>query len=237
MKNKAIKNYIIACIGVILIAPITYVFAEQVLQQQIVPQTQQPSTIELQVNSENENDRKQAFTTALSQLLIKNSNNPKIIDLQIIKTAISNPSIYVQHYSYISRNITANQRALYLQIQFDQTSITQLLKQATQPEQQTLDKQSKKMILRVTNVNGLEQCNEVVRYLTTFGQVTHVDLSKISASAVELSLSTIGDQQTLLAAINAQNKLVRNINSVDLEYKWVTVNNEQPQAISIKPLP
>ena len=109
----------------------------------------------------------------------------------------------------------------------------------TQKQQQTNGEI--RIILRVANVNGLDQYNEIVRYLRTFAQITQVDLTKINATEVELGISVIGGQQALLTAFNAQNKLVRNTAAVlspgiDLDYQWVTVSNEQPKAIGVKPL-
>jgi uncharacterized protein len=346
-------------------------------------QARQPYKVELSVSSESEKERRQSFIKALDQLLIQISDNPKITVSPTIKTALSNPSIYIQRYTYVSHKTGVDQQALSLQIQFDQAAITKLLQQtqAMQTEQTTnrpqtliwlvkiasgnkimeyessndvvvpilkkvaqdsgmpivlptLDlqdvdlitaedicnlnittiknasqrygthaiaagcmrqpivgnlwtsqwlllydnksesfnfagitaedvitqamraiapnltattkqsvSQSNKLILRITNVNGLDQYNEVVRYLSAFSQISQVDLVKISATEVELSINIVGDQQALLETLSSQNKLVFNTNitvsppGVDLDYKWIPINNEQPQTISIKPLP
>ncbi|EKE01365.1 MAG: hypothetical protein ACD_21C00150G0001 [uncultured bacterium] len=346
-------------------------------------QPQQPYMVELQVSGNSEEERKQSFTAALEQVIAQNSKDPKITTLPTIKTALSNPSAYVQRYTYVPRNNATGQPIWFLQIQFNQTAVTQLL-QLTQaaPPKPIADKnqalvwlvkdvsgnkimedessndmivpvlqknaqtfglpillpvsdlqevnrikaedicnlnaaaikdaskrygtntivagcikqpatgnvwtsqwillrdnrsdnfnftgitandvimqatralapiitnasqqsasQSKKLTLRITNVNDLNQYNEVVRYLTTFSQVAQVDLAKLNATEVELSINTIGDSQALLTALNAQTKLVRNTDvttsptGVDLDYKWVTASNEQSQAISAKPVP
>lgn len=384
MKNKIIKRNILACVNVALLTLVVNIFALQTTQPQAIspppPAANLISEIELQVNNESENERKQAFIKALDQLLIKNSGNPKITTLATIKVALSNPSIYVQSYSYVTHSIagaSVNQQALFLRVQFDQAAIKQFLQQTTKPEQktekqQTLvwlvkvatpgnkimenessndvivpilkknaqdfgasimfpisdlqdtssikaddicnlnaatikdasqrygtriivagcvkeptannvwtsqwlllrngksdtfnfsgttidsvitqaigaitlsttgvppNNQSKKLILRVTNVSGLDQYNEVVHYLTAFSQIAQIDLIKINPTEVELSVNAKGDKQALAAALDAQNKLVRNANpqvGIDLDYKWVIVSNEQPQAIGAKPVP
>jgi len=264
MKNKILKKNILIYINIVLLALVTGAFAEQKLAnpigtpapaatQQLLPSPlalppQQSYAIELQVNTQTEDERKQTFTKALDQVLTKNSGNPKITTLASIKTALSTPSLYVQRYTYATHNlagVAVGQPALFLQIQFDQAAITQLLHLATQPEQKT-DKQQtlvwgpKKLTLRVVNVNGLDQYNEVVQYLTSFNQTTQIDLVKIGSTEVELSINTKGDKQAFINMLNAQNKLVRNTDTpigVDLDYKWVTVGNEQLQATSAKPLP
>lgn len=102
--------------------------------------------------------------------------------------------------------------------------------------------QTKKLIIRITNVKGLEQYNEVVRYLIANSQITQVDLVKIGTTEIELSVSITSDQQTLLTTLATQNKLIRNTDTttippgIDLDYKWVTINNEQTQATSTKPV-
>ncbi len=393
MKNKILKKI---CIDIVLLAlaASTSAFAEQKTANPANPigtpaptATQQlpPSSlanIELQVNTQTEDERKQTFVKALDQVLTKNSDNPKITTLATIKTALSNPSLYVQRYTYVIHNLpgaSAGQPALFLQIQFDQAAITQLLRLATQPEQKTdkqqtlvwlvkvvasgnkimedessndvivpilkksaqnldipimlpmsdlqdadrikaddicnlnsqiiksaseryktptivagcitepvannmwtsqwlllrentsnnfsfsgttaediimqamsviasnttgitkqLSNQTKKLTLRVVNVNGLNQYNEVVQYLNTFNQTTQIDLAKIGPTEVELGVNTKGDKQAFINMLNAQNKLVRNTDTpvgVDLDYKWVTVSNEQLQATGAKPLP
>lgn len=398
VKIKKLGENIIICINILLLALVTNVFAEQQIAnsisapaptatQQLLPsplalQPQQSYAIELQVNTQTEDERKQTFTKALDQVLTKNSGNPKITTLAPIKTALSNPSLYIQRYTYVTHNLAGTavgQPTLFLQVQFNQAAITQLLHLATQPEQKT-DKQqilvwlvkvvasgnkimedersndgiaailkksaqhfdistifpisdledtnhikandvcnlnmaiikdasaryktptivagcitepgannmwtsqwlllrentsnnfsfsgakaedvimqvmsviaskatgiakqpsnqTKKLTLRVVNVNGLNQYNEVVQYLNTFNQTTQIDLLKIGPTEVELGMNTKGDKQAFIAMLNAQNKLVRNTDTpmgVDLDYKWVTVSNEQLQAISAKSLP
>ncbi|CAL7964221.1 conserved exported hypothetical protein [Gammaproteobacteria bacterium] len=386
MKNKTIKRTVLACIGVASLALLANIFALQIIQPQAVapPLSQDAnptSVVELQVNNESEDERKQAFIKTLDQVLTKNSDNPKITTLTTIKAALSNPSIYVQSYTYVTHAIagtSANQQAMFLRVQFDQAAIKQLLQQTIKSEQKS-DKQQtlvwlvkvampgnkimedessndiivpilkksaqdfgasimfpmsdlqdtssikaddicnlntatikdasqryrvrtiiagcvkepttdnvwtsqwlllrdgksntfnfsgstidsvimqamgaitlnatgavkdhpKKLILRVTNVRGLDQYNEVVRYLTAYSQIAQIDLIKISPAEVELGVNTKGDKQALAAVLDAQkNKLVRNTDitpvGIDLDYKWVTVGNEQPQAIGTKPVP
>ena len=343
-------------------------------------QTQPPYMVELPIKDESEDERKQGFTKALEQILIKNSDNPQLADLATIKDALANPSIYVQRYTYTNRNALSEQKILFLQVQFNRAAITRLLQQAKSIEhavkQQTLiwlvktpafgakiieyegsndvivpifkksalnlgmsvifpvlDLQDVShikandicslhieiiknasqrygtdaivagclqqpitgnmwtsqwlllsnnksnnfsftgltaedvitqamhaiapnitnttkppinhpttLILRITNINGLNQYNEIVRYLTAFRQITQVDLIKISPGEVELRINTIGNQQTLFDEINAQNKLIRNPDmttlpsGIDLDYKWIDTNNEQSQPIVTRPL-
>ena len=102
--------------------------------------------------------------------------------------------------------------------------------------------QSNKLTLRITNVKGLNQCNNVIQYLTTFSQITQTNLIKINPSSIELSITVTGDQQNLLTALSKQHKLIRPANtlttpsSVDLDFKWIYINNEQPQTTSAKPV-
>ncbi|MEI8054961.1 MAG: DUF2066 domain-containing protein [bacterium] len=344
---------ILTCINIILLFLSINIFAQQII-------------VELQVNNESEDERKQAFAQALDQVLTKNGAT--------IKATPPNPSMYVQSYTYVTH--AANQQAMFLQIQFDQAAIKQLLQQATKPKQQagrqqvlvwlvkvtasgnkimedessndvivpifkknaqdygasimfpmsdlqdtssikaddicnlnpeaikgasqrygarsiiagcmkeptadsiwtsqwlllrdgksntfnfsgatadsvimqaigatsvkqSLSNQQKKIILRVTNVKGLDQYSEVVHYLTTFSQIAQVDLIKISPTDVELSVNARGDKQALAAIFDAQkSKLVHSTDTaplgIDLDYKWVTVGNEQPQAIGTKSVP
>jgi hypothetical protein len=204
-----------------------------------IRQDQQLYTIELQVTSEEETERKQKFTEALNQVITKNTADQKIIASPTIKSALSNPTTYIQSYTYINRSIIPDKPSLYLQIQFDKTAITQLLQQAAAIPIEQIN-QTKKIAVRITNVKSLDQYNEVVKYLSTFNQVTQIDLVKTSTEEVILNLNIIGDQPALLTAIDAQNKLTHNAGSttlpsgIDLDYKWVT--NEPPQAIGIKPL-
>ena len=373
IKNKKPGKKII-CINIVLLALVTNAFAEQKVANPIgisapIPLTTQPQQsyeIELQVNTQTEDERKQAFIKALDQVLTKNSGNPKITTLTAIKTALSNPSLYVQRYTYVTHNpagLAVGQPTLFLQVQFNQAAITQLLNLATQPEQKTdkqqvlvwlvkvvasgnkimedessndviapilkksaqnfdmsiilpisdlqdtshikaddicnlnmavikdaseryktptivagcimepvannmwtsqwlllrentsnnfsfsgtkaedvimqamsviaskatgitkqLSNQAKKLTLRVVNVNGLDQYNEVVQYLNTFNQTTQIDLVKIGSTEVELSINTKDDKQAFINMLNTQNKLVRNTDTpvgVDLDYKLV----------------
>lgn len=92
-----------------------------------------------------------------------------------------------------------------------------------------------KVILRITNVDGLEQYNEIVRYLHTFKQVKQIDLVNISADEVKLVANIVGGQKGLLTALDAQDRLVLNTDAtisspgIDLDYKWVAPDYEKPQ--------
>jgi hypothetical protein len=363
MKSKALKITILTCVSIALLTLLTNIFALQITQPQV----------ELQVRNEGEEERMQAFTKALEQILTQNSGNPKITIQAPIKAALSNPSIYVQSYTYVT-----NQQAVFLRVQFDQAAIKQLLQQTTKPGQKpdqkqilvwlakvaapgnkTIENESsndviipvlkknaqdfgasimfpisdlqdassikaddicnsnaviikdasqrygsriivagcikeptvgnmwisqwlllrdgkndifnfsgstidnvirqaisaitlnitdtsnkpKKLILRITNVSGLDQYNEVIQYLSTaFGQTTQMDLIKISPIGVELGVNTRSDKQALITMLDTQkNKLVRSSDvapvGIDLDYKLVTTSNEQPQTISAKPVP
>ena len=95
--------------------------------------------------------------------------------------------------------------------------------------------QSESMTIKVHNVSGLEQYNELIAYLKTFEQIVKIDSPNISPSMVELKLSISGDQKNLLEMISSQGKLIKdNSNS---EYKWLTATNEQIQTTSIKSVP
>lgn len=100
-----------------------------------------------------------------------------------------------------------------------------------------------KVVLRVSNVSGLDQYNDVVKYLHDFSKViTQIDLVNISATEVELAINVIGGKQALINVLDARDKLVPNPDvitsppGVDLDYKWVTLENERPQTASIKPV-
>ena len=186
-------------------------------------------TIELKVANDEPGARKQAFSEALKQLLIRNTNNPEIINQEPTKTAITNVEKYIQRYTYI------NQKGLFLQVRFIPKSVAQLLR----------SEQSETITIRVYNVSGLEQYNELIMYLKTFDQITKIDSPNISASMVELKLSISGDQKDLLAIIGSQGKLIKEPGSrgltprrdnSDLEYKWLTAPNEQLQTTSTKPV-
>lgn len=177
-------------------------------------------TIEIKVASDEPGIRKQAFSDALQQLLIRNTGNPQIITQEPIKTAIVNVEKYIQRYTYI------NQKGLFLQVRFVPKSVSELIR----------SEQNESITIKVHNVSGLEQYNELIAYLKTFEQIAKIDSPNISPSMVELKLSISGDQKTLLEMINSQGKLIKD-NSIDLEYKWLTATNEQIQTTSIKSVP
>jgi len=187
-------------------------------------------TIELKVASDEPSMRKQAFSTALRQLIIRNTNSPEIINQEPIKTAIANSEKYIQRYTYI------NHKGLFLQIRFVPKSVSELLK----------SEQNESVIIKVHNVSGLEQYNELITYLKTFAQISKIDSLNISATMVELKLSISGDQENLLQILNSQGKLIKEPGSRgltpqddndNLEYKWLTATNEQTQTTSIKSVP
>ena len=102
--------------------------------------------------------------------------------------------------------------------------------------------QTTKVVLRITNVNGLDQYSDVVRYLHTFSQIKQIDLVNINSTEIELAINTIGGEPALLNVLGGQNKLIPNTEvavsppGIDLDYKWVTLDNEKPQTINTQPL-
>lgn len=371
MKNKII-TVLILYVTMVMIT--TNTCAEETNPDNKKKTVQQPYTTEVLIKNESADERKQGFSRALEELLLKTSDNPQILDSPVIKDALANSSIYVQRYTYSKRNVTPEQKSLFLQAQFNQSAINRLLQQAKSMEQATANKQiliwlvktttfgnkiieyegsndiivpilkqtaqnfgmsiifptldlqdvnnikandicsldstiiknasrrygtttivagclqepitSKmwtsqwlvldnnqnttfnftgptaadvinqairtmapppsihptKLTLRIINVHGLNQYNDIVRYLTTFKQITQVDLLKISAGVVELKINIIGRQQDLLDEINSQDKLTRNPDitttppDIDLDYKWLGSNNETPQPVVAKPV-
>jgi len=102
--------------------------------------------------------------------------------------------------------------------------------------------QTTKVVLRIANVNGLDQYSDVVRYLHTFSQIKQIDLVNINSTEIELAINTTGGQPALLNVLGGQNKLIPNTEvavsppGIDLDYKWVTLDNEKPQTINTQPL-
>ncbi len=108
----------------------------------------------------------------------------------------------------------------------------------------TVSGQDTKVVLRIANVNGLGQYDEVVRYLRDSSKaITQVDPVNIGANDVELAINVVGGQQELLNILNIRNKLVPNSDitasppGIDLDYKWVTLENEKSQAVSAQFVP
>ncbi|MBU0744463.1 MAG: DUF2066 domain-containing protein [Gammaproteobacteria bacterium] len=399
MKNKLINNVL----GVFFLVLVTTVFAGTVIDQSlsetiqtstiVAPESQsraplpaqvQPSTpymVEVLVDDYGNASRKKTFIDSLGLMLVRTSNDPKVIELPAIKEALSKPEIYIKQFNYISKTVAPKIPSLFLQIKFDPKAISQLLKRSSnirwikskpsvlvwlaqdmgrgkilvdegsdgkltqvikkraqelethlmfpmwdlqdingvKPQdichfnidaikaaslrysassiaigcvkqsilggiwstqwfllqgaksdnlsfigdsadsvlvQAMQDMSSKvndvttrvvgkdaKVVLRIVNVNGLDQYNEVIRYLQTFGKVvTQVDLMNINSTDIELSISVVGGQQALLNILSMHNRLIPNPDvtisppGIDLDYKWVTLDNEKSQADSIRPL-
>ncbi|MDR1057081.1 MAG: DUF2066 domain-containing protein [Coxiellaceae bacterium] len=99
--------------------------------------------------------------------------------------------------------------------------------------------QSARLVLRVVDVNGLDQYNEIIQYLYSLSKaITQIDLVNINATYVELAINVLGGQEALLNILKMQDRLVPNPDvvespqGIDLNYKWVTLDNEKSQAIS-----
>lgn len=218
MQRVVVLNYMKKNIIIYIILSLTLIISNVKAQMIIGPLPQY--TIELKVASDELSARKQAFSDVLKQLLIRNTNNPEIINQGSIKTAIANPEKYIQQYTYI------NQKSLFIQVRFVPKSVAELLG----------SQHSKSIIIKVYNISGLEQYNELITYLKTFEQISKIDSLNVSASMVELKLSISGDQENLLKILGSQGKLIKD-DDINLEYKWLTATNEQIQTTSIKSVP
>lgn len=80
------------------------------------------------------------------------------------------------------------------------------------------------VVLRITNVKGLDQYTEVVKYLRTLSPVTQVDLLTLDPDEIQVNVNCIGGQQALITALNAQSRLVPNTAAapppgVNLDYR------------------
>lgn len=206
---------------------------------------QSSEIIEVPISSYNDNDRQQAFTRALNPILIKTSNNQEIVKLPAIKAALSKPGLYVKQFNYVNKEIATGKSSLFLQINFDFKAIDKLLQRiskTTSVDSKPLASTTR-VVLRITNVYGLQQYNEVAKYLNNLNKlITRVDLVNISATEVELAISILGGSPALSDILSKQSKLLRNIDvtvsppGIDLDYKWVTTDGEQSQAISTQPV-
>lgn len=330
---------------------------------------QQPYAVELPTNGESEAERRQDFVKALTTLLTKNSNNPKMLELAGVKAALGNPGRYVRRFNYVNRSTMMGKQEQFIQISFDPKGIAKLLQLQrsssnvvlveTKPTTlvwlavdksggkvldessddgmievlkkkgqefglsimlPTLDLQDisnvkvqdicrldvekikavsqrygssviamgcvsgpsflksdwsskwlllqgakidnftfigssaddvitqaikgiaantanivtpvaigpvAKVVLRITNIDGLRQYNEVVKYLHNLGKIPQIDLVNISVSDVEVAINIPGGKKALLIVLGAQHKLAPNEEvtvlspGIDLNYKWV----------------
>lgn len=80
-------------------------------------------------------------------------------------------------------------------------------------------------VLKVNNVDNLDQYAAVVKYLRTLPQITKVDLLHISATTVELKVAIVGGKNSLVKSLKNQQQLqpVKHTDDIDsdLNYVWV----------------
>jgi uncharacterized protein len=359
-------------LGLLIFCLPAMVFSQPVTETKIAQIT--PYILETQVNTDAEEERKQVFSKVLEQLLIKISNDTKIVSTPAVKAALADPNIYIERYTYTHHLVTSGAlgpQVLFLQIQFNQTAVTNLLRQmtpqvlvclakvtpsgnrilegessndiivpilkrsaenfgvaiilpiydlqdaeyiktanicnldiaaikkaayryktatvvagcVTEPTKKDLwtsqwlvlrnDKTStfnfsgdtqeavinqimevissgdiksekkvfspdKKIILRISNINGLGQHNEVTQYLASFSKIAKINLVKIGPKELEFSINIKNDPKILLEAFSTQNKLLAIEGTppagVDLDYKWVSTSNEQSQTVDSRPV-
>ena len=84
---------------------------------------------EILVNSQNEQERQDAMSQALTNVVIKVAGQRDALALPRVRTAVQKPASYVQSYSY-RRDDQDDQRRQYLQITFDRASVNRMLREA-----------------------------------------------------------------------------------------------------------
>ncbi|TAK75987.1 MAG: DUF2066 domain-containing protein [Gammaproteobacteria bacterium] len=112
------KNLFLALILLVFL-PITSAFAVKVssLYEADIP-----------VTAQSDDERDQAATAGLIEVLMKVSGDPEVGKNPVIKNAVKRASYYVQEYSYATPSASAAQ--YLLQIRYDKAGINNLLKKA-----------------------------------------------------------------------------------------------------------
>jgi uncharacterized protein len=92
----------------------------------------QKYTIEIPVSGTGDDERKQAFATALIKLLTNLSGNPDIANLKSVKQALKNVDPFVQSYTYVTPAAASSGNQTFLDIHFDQSGVAKLVQSETQ---------------------------------------------------------------------------------------------------------
>jgi hypothetical protein len=220
-----------------------------------IDQSQYQGTVA--VTSQSPNDLQQAMPQALTQVLVKLSGNPDIAQSGKIKNQLKQATNMVQSYSYLTTPDPTNphQTNLMLQVQFYQQAVDQLLQQAGATNVQTQgNNAAEQLTLHISNVGGLDDYANVLKYLRSLPAVNQVDASDINPNAVIVTLSVNGGIDALnkalatgtaLQADTTNNDATNGNNTVYL--RWIppvatpastnNINNANPNPSNNNPAP
>ncbi len=86
-----------------------------------------PEMVEVPVANDGNTEREQAFTVALTSMLVTITNNPNIINVPTVKKALAKPGLYVKQFSYTNKTTSNGKTATFLRITFNSKTINKLL--------------------------------------------------------------------------------------------------------------
>ena len=74
-------------------------------------------------------ERAQAMTQAFSQVLVKVTGQPEVLDNKVVREALAKPKTYIRKFGFHTDE-TATQRQQYFEVTFDEQSVKRLLRRA-----------------------------------------------------------------------------------------------------------
>lgn len=157
---------------------------------------------QIPVPSESQADWQQAIPQALIQVLIQVSGNEQIAQAPQVVQQLAHTAPLVQSFSYIDSTGTNGQSVKLLQVQFDQQAVNQLLHQAGAAKTSS-GTQNQQVTIRVTQVNGLGDVTNVLKYLRGLPPVRSAEVAGLDQNDIMIQVAVAGGLDALNQAISA----------------------------------
>lgn len=170
-----------------------------------------------------------AFDSAFAEVMTNVSQNPNVMNIPAVKKAATQPTRWVQSYSYQQTSPSAqNPSGLAVTVVFDQTGLMQLL--TKNPATSTAHSQASanamqvnKIALQISGVRNIADYTQVMRSLRDKEDVMSVSVDAMQSDHVILNVKIVGnsaDFQKMMASDTRFKPVLDGAQAKQLDYYW-----------------
>lgn len=188
----------------------------------------QPSiySVDVRVPDRSQKVWQQAVGIALGSVLFRASGTPALLQTPPVIEAMKTPDRMMTSYQYRVVNDALGQSKLVLQIQFNQSAVQALIKQAqyaSKPAEEEPYPVVQDVELKVVGITGIEDHVNVVNFLQDLNAVRYVRMNGVKNNVLSVRVSVVGGKAALLTELANQRRLVQMLNydnTKALQFSW-----------------
>ena len=100
----------------------------------IFPDRQDRYLVELLAQGYGEEERRGNFAKGLGEIIAVSGNAAKVLESSVVQEALARPELYVEQFSYVSKDNNQGKKNIFLRVKFVSAAVTKLLQRTAKHE-------------------------------------------------------------------------------------------------------